>query len=159
MFVGITSSEPDLQPVQFPIIDELSGEFGLMVGNINKTILGLSTADLQRLIKAISAKLFQTVLGLSNTGIPAKWKPEFEVLESHRFVPSTAEELMRTLSNCWDFLNFEFAQLVVNFLKDERLQRQMLDYEENVRRRIELVIQDCIRNSVLPEPLQMLPCL
>lgn len=157
MFVGITSSEPDLQPLQFPIIDELSGEFGLMVGNINKTILGLSTADLQRLIKAISAKLFQTVLGLSNTGIPAKWKPE--VLVSHRFVPSRAEELMRTLSNCWNFLNFDFAQLVVNLLKDEWLQRQMIDYEENVRRRIELVIQDCIRNSVLPEPLQMLPCL
>ena len=133
MFVGITSRKSE-QLFQFPIVDGLADAFALLVANINKTVIGLSSTGFQGFKRLISERLKAKSPG------------------SHGFLPSTAEELMRTLSNYWNSINFGFAQLVVKCLEDERLQQQMRAYEELARSRIELTIQECIRKSVLPVP-------
>ena len=121
-------------PIQFPIIDKLSDEFSLLAAAIDIAVHRLNQDRLSGLKSCIAAKL------------KAKYLPSQGPLHN------TADELMSTLQNCWDYLSFEFAQLVVQYLGDEGLQRQMRIYEKNVPLKVQKTIEECKQRAVRPEP-------
>ena len=133
--VGLSPSVPDVQvPIQFPIIDELSDEFALLAAAIDISVRELNQPRLSGLKTCIAAKL------------KAKYLPNQGLLHC------TADELMSTLHKYWDYLNFEFAQLVVDYLRDDELQKQMRIYKENVTQNVLQTIKECRRRGVQPEP-------
>ena len=133
--VGLTPSGPDFQwQIQFPIIDDLSDEFSLLVAEIDAAVHRLNINGLSALKSCIEIKLKSK----DPTGQGS--------------LPSTADELMSALLKYWDFLNFEFAQLVVKYLADERLQKLMSRYEENVQAKVVTTLQQCRERSIKPEP-------
>ena len=99
--------------VQFPIIDELADDFAILVACVNIEVHSLSASRLQELKALFEEKL-------KSKGAPIT-------------IPSSADELISTISQCWDCLSFEFAQLVVRYLGKEYLQAQLKRYEENLR--------------------------
>ena len=133
--VGISPGVPDVQvPIQFPIIDKLSDEFALLAAAIDIAVHELSQSRLSGLKTCITTKL------------KAKY------LTSQGLLHSTADELMNTLQKCWDYLNFEFAQLVVDYLRDDELQKQMRIYKENVTLKVLQTLEECRQRAVQPEP-------
>lgn len=66
-------------------------------------------------------------------------------------LPSNTEDLISAISGYWDFLNFEFAQLVVRYLAEEHLQKQMRVYEEEVQKKSELLLVECSKKGLLPQ--------
>ena len=132
--VGISPSVPDVQVlIQFPIIDKLSNEFSLLVAAIDMAVHELNQHRLSGLKSCIAAKL------------RAKY------LTSQGLLHCTADELMSTLHKYWDYLNFEFAQLVVNHLRVDELQKQMKIYEENVPLKVRKTIEECKQRAVQPK--------
>ena len=132
---GIVPTVPNLQwQIQFPIIDDLSTEFALLAARIDTAVRRLNSSRLSELKTCVAVKL--------------RCKDPV----GQCFLPSAAEELMSALHKYWDFLNFEFAQLVVNYLEDERLQRQMRSYEEHVRMKVLETLQECKKKNIRPEP-------
>ena len=118
----------------FPIIDELSTEFSILVGAIDKAVRRLNQDHRFGLKSCIEEKL------------------KSKYLPSQRPLPNTADGLMRTLKNCWDYLSFEFAQLVVQYLGDKELQKQMRIYEKNVPLKVQKTLKECKQRAVQPEP-------
>ena len=79
-------------------------------------------------------------------------KIEGKYLTSQGPLHNIADELMNTLQKCWDYLNFEFAQLVVQYLGDEQLQKKMTIYEENVPLKVRKTIEECKQRAVQSKP-------
>ena len=67
------------------------------------------------------------------------------------FLPSKADDLISAIRQYWDFLNFEFAQLVVTYLENEMLQKQMRDYEEKVRSKVQATLSTCKQRHIQPK--------
>ena len=80
----------------YPFIDELSSEFSLVVADITQEVCSLSSTRLTGLKMCAEEKL-------KSKSIPIT-------------IPSSAEDLISTRSEYWDFLSFELAELVVNYL-------------------------------------------
>ena len=118
---------------QFPIIDDLSTEFALLAAKIDVQVLELSINRLTGLKTCIEMKL--------------KSKDR----AGRQCLPSTAKELISAIHQYWDFLNFEFAQLVVQYLGDDSLQREIKIYEENVRLKVKATLDTCRNRGVQPE--------
>ena len=118
---------------QFPIIDDLSTEFALLAAKIDEQVLGLNSNRLRGLKTCIEVKL--------------KCKDR----AGRQCLPSTADELISAIHQYWDFLNFEFAQLVVRYLADDSLQREIKIYEENVRLKVQATLDTCKKKGVQPE--------
>ena len=132
---GISPSVPDVQmPIQFPFIDKLSDEFSLLAAMIDMAVHELNQNRLSGLKSYIAAKL------------KAKY------LTSQGPLHNTADELMNTLQRCWDYLNFEFAQLVVQYLEDEQLQNKKRICEENVPLKVRKTIEECKQRAVQSKP-------
>ena len=121
-------------PIQFPIIDELSDEFALLAAKIDIAVHELNQHRLSGLKTSIAAKL------------------KTKYLPSQGLLHCTADELTSTLHKYWDYLNFEFAQLVVDYLRDDELQKQMGIYKENVKLKVLRTIEECRQRGVQPEP-------
>ena len=118
--------------IQFPILDELSDEFSLLVSKIGRAVRGLDAESLLDLIVCIEEKL-------KAKGIPIS-------------LPSDAKELISILGNYWGFLNFELTKLVVQCLENEKLKNRMAAYEELVRSKVKTTLKECKNNKVLPSP-------
>ena len=116
--------------VQFPIIDELADDFATLVACVNIEVHSLSASRLQEL-KA----LFEEKVKSKCTPIT---------------IPSSADELINFISQYWDFLSFEFAQLVVRYLGKEYLQGQLKIYEENLRIKAEILLTHCREVNINP---------
>lgn len=111
LYVGKPTTEPNAQRrklIQFPIIDEVSDRFSLLVSKIGKAIRVLDPDHLQDLKRCIEEKM-------KAKGIPLS-------------LPSDANEVFGMLCNYWGFLNFELAKLVIMFLENEKLQNEMAAY-------------------------------
>ena len=121
-------------PIQFPIIDELSDEFALLAAAIDIAVHELNQPRLSGLKSCIASKL------------KAKQRT------SQGLLHCTADELMSTLHKYWDYLNFEFAQLVVDYLRDDELQKQMRVYKDNLTRKVLQTLEECRQRAVQPEP-------
>ena len=116
--------------VQFPIIDELADDFAILIAGVNIEVHSLSASRLQGLKALFEEKL-------KSKGTPTK-------------IPSSADELMNFISQYWDFLNFELAQLVVRYLGKEDLQAQLKRYEENLRIKAEMLLTHCKKENITP---------
>ena len=134
-YIGVAPTVPNLQwQTQFPIIDDLSTEFAMLAAKIDTAVYKLNHNHLRELKTCIEVKL--------------KCKDP----RSQGFLPSAAEELMSALHEYWDFLNFEFAQLAVNCLKNDSLQREMRRYEKHVKAKVLTTLQECKKRDICPEP-------
>ena len=118
---------------QFPIIDDLSTDFALLAAKIDEQVLQLNSSRLRSLKTCIEMKL--------------KCKDQ----AGQRCLPSTADELISAIHQYWDFLNFEFAQLVVLYLGDDSLQQEIRNYEDNVRLKVRATLDTCRSRGVQPE--------
>ena len=116
--------------VRYPIIDELADEFALLIAAVDRELCLLPQDRLQELKTSIEKKL-------KSKGTPIT-------------MPSSAEELIITISQFWDFLNFEFAQFVVRYIGIEELQARMQRYEEDLRRGAEVLLMHCRENNITP---------
>ena len=136
LHLGIASTVPNKAQwqIQFPIIDDLSTEFALLAAKIDTAVHGLTSNRLRALKTCVAVKL--------------KCKDS----DWQGFISSAADELMSALYQYWDFLNFEFAQLVVKCLEDERLQKEMRSYEEHVQAKVVATLQECKKRDIHPEP-------
>lgn len=66
-------------------------------------------------------------------------------------LPGEADELMNVLCKEYmSYLNFEMAQLVVRYLKDEDLNWKMKGYEENVEGKVQTTLKECRNNNISP---------
>lgn len=117
--------------MQYPIIDDLSTEFALLAAKIHSAVHELNRNRLRELKTCFEMKL----------------KSKDPAGQSF-ILPSTADELMKAIQLYWDFLNFEFAQLVVKYLEDESLQKQMRNYEENVRLKVLATLEECRKRHI-----------
>lgn len=117
--------------IQYPIIDELTDEFGLLVADVDSAVRSLSHVRLQGL-----KTCFEEKLKSKNTppGV----------------LTSSAEDLIHTMSKFRDSLNFEFVRLVVRYLKDEGLQKRMEAYEAEVQRGTEKLLTECNVDKITP---------
>ena len=118
---------------QFPIIDELSTEFALLAVKIDEQVHGLDSKRLRGLKTFIEMKL----KGKDGAG--------------RRCLPNTADELISAIHQYWDFLNFEFAQLVVQYLGNDSLQQEIRAYENNVRLKVKATLDTCRERDIHPE--------
>ena len=116
--------------VQFPIIDELADDFAILIAGVNMEVHSLSAKRLQGL-KA----LFEEKLKSKSTLIA---------------IPSSADELMNFISQYWNFLSFEFAQLVVRYLGKKDLQAQLKRYEKMLQRKAETLLAHCKKENITP---------
>ena len=116
--------------VQFPIIDELADDFALLMVDVNKELHSLSESRLQGLKVLVEEKLKS-----KDTPIA---------------IPSSADELISTISKYWNFLSFEFARLVIRYLGNEDLQAQLKRYEENLRIKAEMILTHCENENITP---------
>ena len=116
--------------VQFPIIDELADDFAILIAGVNIEVHSLSASRLQGLKALFEEKL-------KSKGAPIR-------------IPNSADELMNFISQYWDFLNFELAQLVVRYLGKEDLQAQLKRYEENLRIKAEMLLTHCKKENITP---------
>ena len=114
--------------VQFPIIDELADDFAILIGGVKREVHSLSASRLQGL-KA----LFEEMLKSKDAPIP-----------------SSADELINFISQYWDYLNIECAQLVVRYLGKEDLQAQLQRYEEDLQRKAEIPLTQCREKNITP---------
>ena len=117
--------------VQFPIIDELADDFALLMVDVDKELHSLSASRLQGLKVLVEEKLKSKDTTIQ---IPS----------------SSADELISTISQYWNCLSFEFAQLVVRYLRKEDLQAQLKRYEENLQRKGEILLTQCRENNITP---------
>ena len=116
--------------VQLPIIDELADEFALLIVSVKRELRSLSDSQLQDVKELVEEKL--------------KSKGTLIAL------PSSADELISNISKYWDFLSFEFAQLVVRYLGNEDLQEQLQRYEESLRRKATILLTQCREKNITP---------
>ena len=116
--------------VQFPIIDELADDFAILIAGVNRKVHSLSANRLQGLRALFEEKL-------KSKGAPIA-------------IPSSADKLLNFISQYWDFLSFEFAQLVVRYLGKEDLQTQLQRYEESLRRKAEILLTQCREKNITP---------
>ena len=116
--------------VQFPIIDDLADDFAILIVNVDREVHSLSASRLQGLRVLVEEKL-------KSKGAPIK-------------IPGSADELISTISQYWDYLSFEFAQLVVRYLGKKDLQTQMKRYEENLQKKAVILLTHCRENNVTP---------
>ena len=116
--------------VQFPIIDELADDFAVLIAGVNIEVHSLSASCLQGLKALFEEKL-------KSKGTPIA-------------IPSSADKLMNFISQYWDYLSFEFAQLVVRYLGKEDLQEQLQRYEEKLRRKGEILLTQCREKNITP---------
>ena len=116
--------------VQFPIIDDLADEFALLMVDVNKELHSLSPDRLQGLKVLVEEKL--------------------KSKETPITIPSSADELISTISKYWNCLSFEFVQLVVQYLGKETLQAQLKGYEESLRRKAEILLTQCREKHITP---------
>ena len=116
--------------VQYPIIDDLADEFALLIAGVARELRSLSRGRLQGLKDSIEEKL-------KSKGAPIT-------------LPSSAEDMVGTISKYWDFLNFEFAQFVVRYLGIEELQARMRQYEKNLHKEAEILLVHCRENCITP---------
>ena len=130
--LGPGADPPDTRwQTQYPIIDELTDEFGLLVADVDSKVHSLSHERLQGL-----KKCFEEKLKSKNT--------------SPGVFTSSAESLINAMSKYRDSLNFEFVKLVVRYLEDEDLQKRMVVYEEKVRKGTEKLLTECRVNKITP---------
>ena len=116
--------------VQFPIIDELADDFAMLIAGVNIKVHSLSASRLQGL-KA----LFEEKLKSKRTPIKT---------------PSSADKLINFISQYWDCLNIEFAQLVVRYLGKKDLQTQMKRYEEKLQKKATILLTQCRQKNITP---------
>ena len=116
--------------VQFPIIDELADDFAILIAGVNIQVHSLSASRLQGLKALFEEKL-------KSKGAPIA-------------IPSSADKLINFISQYWDFLSFEFAQLVVRYLGNEDLQEQLQRYEESLRRKATILLTQCREKNITP---------
>ena len=116
--------------VQFPIIDELADDFAILIAGVNRKVHSLSASRLQGLKALFEEKL-------KSKGVPIT-------------IPSSVDELISTISQYWDFLNIEFAQLVVRYLGKKDLQTQMKRYEEKLQKKAKILLTQCREKNVTP---------
>ena len=116
--------------VQFPIIDELADDFAILIAGVNRKVHSLSASRLQGLKALFEEKL-------KSKGVPIT-------------IPSSADELISTISQYWDCLNIEFAQLVVRYLGKKDLQTQMKRYEENLQKKAKILLTQCREKNITP---------
>ena len=116
--------------VQFPIIDDLADDFAILIAGVNRKVHFLSASRLQGLKALFEEKL-------KSKGAPIT-------------IPSSADKLMNFISQYWDYLSFEFAQLVVRYLGKEDLQEQLQRYEEKLRRKGEILLTQCREKNITP---------
>ena len=134
-YVGTSARVSNLpQQIQSPNIEELSSKFAMLADELDGAVHQLSKEHLQKLKINVSQKLNAK----NPTGLV--------------LLAETADELMNALNRYWGFLNFEFAQLVVDFLGLQTLQKQMISYEEAVDKKAELILRQCKQRVVQLEP-------
>ena len=116
--------------VQYPIIDDLADEFALLIDGVAKELHSLSHARLNGLKASIEEKLRLKSMPIT--------------------MPTSAEELMSSLSKFWDFHNFELAQFVVRYLGTEELQTRMQIYKGKLQKRAEILLTHCRVRNITP---------
>ena len=116
--------------VQFPIIDELADDFAILIASVNRKVHSLSASRLQGLKALFDEKL-------KSKGTPIA-------------IPSSADELINFISQYWDFLSFEFAQLVVRYLDKKDLQTQLKSYEEKLQKKAKILLTQCREKNITP---------
>ena len=116
--------------VQFPVIDELADDFAILIAGVNRNVHSLSASRLQGLRAVFEEKL-------KSKGVPIT-------------IPSSADELINFISQYWDFLSFEFVQLVVRYLDKKDLQAQLQRYEDCLRRKAEILLTQCREKNITP---------
>ena len=116
--------------VQYPVIDELADEFAMLIADMTRELHSLSPDRLQGLKALIEEKLKSKGTRIT--------------------IPSSANELIGTISKYWDCLSFEFARLVVRYLGKEGLQDWLRRYEEDLQRKAEILLTHCRQNTIAP---------
>ena len=116
--------------VQFPIINELADDFAILIAGVNMEVHSLSASRLQGLKALFEEKL-------KSRGTPIA-------------IPSSADKLINFISQYWDFLSFEFAQLVVRYLGKKDLQEQLKRYEESLQRKAKMLLTHCRKKNITP---------
>ena len=132
VYIGPEENDPPLSQtqVQFPIIDELADDFALLMVDVKRELRSLSDSRLQDVKELVEEKL-------KSKGTPIQ-------------LPSSATKLISTISKYWNCLSFELAQLVIRYLDKEDLQAQLKRYEENLRRKGEVLLTQCRGSNIAP---------
>ena len=125
----IAPPPPQIQ-VQFPMIDELADEFALLIVNVKRELRSLSGSQLQDVKELVEEKL-------KSKGAPIT-------------IPSSADELISTISKYWNFLSFEFAWLVVRHLGKKDLHTQLKSYEEKLQKKDKILLTHCREKNITP---------
>ena len=120
---------PQIQ-VQFPMLDELADEFALLIVNVKRELRSLSGSQLRDVKELVEEKL-------KSKGAPIA-------------LPSSADELISTISKYWNFLSFEFAWLVVRHLGKKDLHTQLRRYEEILQKKATILLTRCRKKNITP---------
>ena len=98
--------------------------------------------DVEEEMRSLSPKRLQ--------GLKALIKEKLKSKGTASTVPSSADELISTISDYWDCLSFEFARLVVRYLGKEELQTQLKRYEETLQKKAEMLLTQCKTKNITP---------
>lgn len=114
--------------IQFPVIDKLADEFTSLVREIRRVIRALGPDRLRELKECVEDKLKSKTMKVA--------------------LPSCVDDLISAVDQYWDYLNFEIAQLIVKYLSDDKLVKEMNSYEQMVRQNVKKVLQKCKKKSI-----------
>lgn len=132
MYVEKTPNECD-EPwkIQYPILDDVSDAFSLLVPKIGKAIDRLERDDLVNLKRSFVQKL----------------KDKKQLVPSDP-LPDATDDLLEVFSKYWEYLSFEFAEFVVRAIDNEELRRQMEEYKTFVHQSVQVTLEECRNKSI-----------
>lgn len=120
--------------IQFPIIDELADRFSLLALGVRRVIRALDIDQLREFKEFFEEKLK-----------PKKGKPV--TLPG----PECVDELIKVISNQWNYLSFEITQAAVRYLENEDLMGKMKSYEQMVKQKVRKTLRECRKQKIKPE--------
>ena len=122
--------------VYYPIINVLSSEFSKLVGDIATVVCDLPRSRLFGLKMCVEEKLNS--------------KKSRNTVSATITIPSSAEDLLSTIRQYWDYLNFEIVELVVDYLGIKELINQFEKYKKNVREETRKLLKYCKKERITP---------
>ena len=120
--------------VQLPIIKELENDFAVLIASLAENVYTLSQSRRAGLKACIEEKLKALHGQLPVT------------------IPSTAEDLMSTASDYWNFLNIEVVQVAMHYLgkQNPELLMEMQAYEKNLQDKASQLLKYCEKKNLVP---------
>ena len=115
-------------------MEKLIKLFSKLVGHIAEAVRQLNDDRLSGLIECINAQL--------------SGKRIAERVPHH----VNAAELIGFLQDYWSYLNFDFAELVINYLENDNLRKEFKSYMKQLRKDVKTTLQQCKKKQIQLHP-------